>query len=403
MKDNKYYGEEGTAPSMQKIYGTGRISINISGEIYETRIKTLERFPETLLGNHTKRCLYYNKCSNELFFDRNRLFFDAILFYYQSYGILKCPQAISLELFEEECRFYEISEDAIFKLRARGVDMSYLCKKDSIEDLGSTSIRATLWNVIRYPETSLMAKVYVIFSMTVIFFSIAISCVETEFTHQPPNSVTKARDVKNKTWSAIELGFNCWFLFEVVLTFLCAPSKKDFFTSKMNIIDMIAVIPYFFVLMFAVKHVSNLGLLKILRILRVTRLFRLSRHSTRIKVVGEVMKNSFQELKTLFMIIVIVVVLQGGVMYYIEGFHEGTKFTSIPVSAYWSVVTATTVGYGDIYPTTTTGILVASVFMILGTLLLVTPVLNFADKFKAAYDSVTVPSWETELQPQAIT
>ena len=96
----------------------GRIVINVSGELYETNIKTLGRYPQTLLGNFHKRSTYYSSQCGLYFFDRSRLFFDAILFFYQSNGILKCPPELPLSLFEEECRFFELPEEVISKLRA---------------------------------------------------------------------------------------------------------------------------------------------------------------------------------------------------------------------------------------------------------------------------------------------
>ena len=60
-----------------------RIAINVSGMRVETRLKTLSRFPDTLLGDDSRRTRYYDPLRNEYFFDRNRLCFDSILYYYQ--------------------------------------------------------------------------------------------------------------------------------------------------------------------------------------------------------------------------------------------------------------------------------------------------------------------------------
>ena len=60
-----------------------RIVINVSGMRVETRLRTLNRFPDTLLGDGTRRTRYYDPLRNEYFFDRNRLCFDSILYYYQ--------------------------------------------------------------------------------------------------------------------------------------------------------------------------------------------------------------------------------------------------------------------------------------------------------------------------------
>jgi len=60
-----------------------RIVINVSGMRVETRLRTLNRFPLTLLGDVSRRTRYYDPLRNEYFFDRNRLCFDSILYYYQ--------------------------------------------------------------------------------------------------------------------------------------------------------------------------------------------------------------------------------------------------------------------------------------------------------------------------------
>ena len=60
-----------------------RIVINVSGMRVETRLRTLSRFPDTLLGDDIRRTRYYDPLRNEYFFDRNRLCFDSILYYYQ--------------------------------------------------------------------------------------------------------------------------------------------------------------------------------------------------------------------------------------------------------------------------------------------------------------------------------
>ena len=66
--------------------GRRKVVFNVSGEIYETFEETLSRYPETLLGNRKKRSVYYCSSSGLDYFDRSRLFFDAILTYYQLDG-----------------------------------------------------------------------------------------------------------------------------------------------------------------------------------------------------------------------------------------------------------------------------------------------------------------------------
>ncbi|XP_035238545.1 potassium voltage-gated channel subfamily A member 2 isoform X2 [Anguilla anguilla] len=94
-----------------------RVVINISGLRFETQLKTLSQFPETLLGDPKKRMRYFDPLRNEYFFDRNRPSFDAILYYYQSGGRIRRPVNVPIDIFSEEIRFYELGEEAMEKFR----------------------------------------------------------------------------------------------------------------------------------------------------------------------------------------------------------------------------------------------------------------------------------------------
>ena len=90
---------------LRRIWAVGmdlndRIILNISGEIYETQIQTARRFPDTLLGCDQKRFKFFNSETGHYQFNRNKIFFDAILYFYQSSGILRCPPGIPLYLFK---------------------------------------------------------------------------------------------------------------------------------------------------------------------------------------------------------------------------------------------------------------------------------------------------------------
>lgn len=92
---------------------SARVKINISGKMYETLYSTLARFPNTLLGSPAKRNKYFDKERQEYFFNRNRNAFDAILFYYQSNGLLTRPNNVRLQEFCDELKFFEIEEETL--------------------------------------------------------------------------------------------------------------------------------------------------------------------------------------------------------------------------------------------------------------------------------------------------
>lgn len=94
-----------------------RVVINISGLRFETQLRTLQNFSNTLLGDPRRRVRYFDPLRNEYFFDRNRPSFDAILYYYQSNGRLRRPVNVPLDVFTEEIKFFELGEEAFNKFR----------------------------------------------------------------------------------------------------------------------------------------------------------------------------------------------------------------------------------------------------------------------------------------------
>lgn len=96
-----------------------RIVINVSGQRHETQLRTLERFPDTLLGNAAKRRRYWDRRRSEIYLDRHRPSFQAVLYYYQSGGRLRRPIEVPDDVFLEELEFYEISDSAIVEYKVK--------------------------------------------------------------------------------------------------------------------------------------------------------------------------------------------------------------------------------------------------------------------------------------------
>ncbi|CAH8537849.1 unnamed protein product [Schistosoma margrebowiei] len=151
-----------------------RIILNISGLRYETQFSTLNKFPNTLLGNPKKLDQYYDSLRNEYFFDRNRPSFDAILYYYQSGGRLRRPVNVPIDVFTEEINFYELDEDAIEKYRD---DEGFI--REDVKILPNNKLQRKLWLLFEYPESSISARCIAICSIFVIILSIIIFCIET--------------------------------------------------------------------------------------------------------------------------------------------------------------------------------------------------------------------------------
>eukprot|EP00061_Rhincodon_typus_P017364 g46032.t1 len=233
-----------------------RVVINISGLRFETQLRTLAQFPDTLLGDPKKRMGYFDPLRNEYFFDRNRPSFDAILYYYQSGGRLRRPVNVPLDIFSEEIRFYELGEEAMEMFRE---DEGFI--KEEERPLPTNEFQRQIWLLFEYPESSGPARVIAIVSVMVILISIVSFCLETlpAFRDDKENAVGGRPLYNNDTvpfhtptfadpFFIVETLCIIWFSFEFLVRLFASPSKPSFFRNIMNIIDIVAITPYFITL-----------------------------------------------------------------------------------------------------------------------------------------------------------
>ncbi|XP_043569524.1 potassium voltage-gated channel subfamily A member 1-like [Chiloscyllium plagiosum] len=375
-----------------------RAFINISGLRFETQLRTLAQFPNTLLGNPRKRMRYFDPLRNEYFFDRNRPSFDAILYFYQSGGRLRRPVNVPVDVFLEEIRFYEMGDEAIDNLRE---EEGFIKEEERV--LPSNEYQRQVWLLFEYPESSGAAKGIAIVSVLVILISIIIFCLETlpEFREDShPNLMNFAANGTETVgmnsftdpFFIIETLCIVWFSFELLVRFFSSPSKPGFFKNIMNIIDIVAIIPYFITLFTElVHHQSNgqqtmsLAILRVIRLVRVFRIFKLSRHSKGLQILGKTLQASLRELGLLMFFLFIGVILFSSAVYFAETDDRDSSFSSIPDAFWWAVVTMTTVGYGDMYPITIGGKIVGSLCAIAGVLTIALPVPVIVSNFNYFY------------------
>ncbi len=152
------------------------------------------------------------------------------------------------------------------------------------------------------------------------------------------------------------------FTIEYILRILCVSQPKKYIFSFYGIIDLLSTIPKYLSLLFVGTH--SLVALKALRLLRVFRILKLAPYISESNSLLRALGASRTKISVFIFSVVVLCIIFGTLMYLIEGDESG--FTSIPVSIYWSIVTLTTVGYGDIAPQSPIGQLLASLIMILG-------------------------------------
>ncbi|XP_053572176.1 potassium voltage-gated channel subfamily A member 1-like [Bombina bombina] len=382
-----------------------RVIINIAGLRFETQLSTLNQFPDTLLGDPEKRMRFFDPLRNEYFFDRNRPSFDGILYFYQSGGKIRRPVNVSIDVFADEIRFYELGEEAMERFRE---DEGFL--KDEEKPLPRNEFQRQVWLIFEYPESSSSARGIAIVSVLVILISIITFCLETlpEFRDEnelPPSLSKVLNDTQQPAppsgltdpFFIIETTCVIWFTFELLVRFFACPSKPEFSKNIMNIIDIVAIIPYFITLgtELAEQQTNNgqqamsLAILRVIRLVRVFRIFKLSRHSKGLQILGQTLKASMRELGLLIFFLFIGVILFSSAVYFAEADDPDSHFSSIPDAFWWAVVTMTTVGYGDMRPVTVGGKIVGSLCAIAGVLTIALPVPVIVSNFNYFYHRET--------------
>nr|XP_005569927.1 PREDICTED: potassium voltage-gated channel subfamily A member 5 [Macaca fascicularis]XP_011743834.1 potassium voltage-gated channel subfamily A member 5 [Macaca nemestrina] len=434
-EDEEEEGDPGLGTVEDQALGTAslhhqRVHINISGLRFETQLGTLAQFPNTLLGDPAKRLRYFDPLRNEYFFDRNRPSFDGILYYYQSGGRLRRPVNVSLDVFADEIRFYQLGDEAMERFRE---DEGFI--KEEEKPLPRNEFQRQVWLIFEYPESSGSARAIAIVSVLVILISIITFCLETlpEFRderellrhppapHQPPApapgtngsgvmappSGPTVAPLLPRTLAdpffIVETTCVIWFTFELLVRFFACPSKAGFSRNIMNIIDVVAIFPYFITLGTELaeqqpgggggsqngQQAMSLAILRVIRLVRVFRIFKLSRHSKGLQILGKTLQASMRELGLLIFFLFIGVILFSSAVYFAEADNQGTHFSSIPDAFWWAVVTMTTVGYGDMRPVTVGGKIVGSLCAIAGVLTIALPVPVIVSNFNYFYHRET--------------
>ncbi len=161
------------------------------------------------------------------------------------------------------------------------------------------------------------------------------------------------------------------FLVEYVLRlYACTANPREqfrhpvlgrlrFALTPMAIVDLVAVLPLFFLLFAGI----DIGSLRLLRVLRV---FKLMRYSPAMAMLGRVVYNERKGLFGAFVILLILLLLSSTAAYYLEREGQPKTFGSIPDAMWWAMAALTTVGYGDVTPATPLGRIIAGFVAILG-------------------------------------
>lgn len=221
------------------------------------------------------------------------------------------------------------------------------------------NLRDTLRTIIFGTDTP-GGKAFDVVLLVLILSSIAIVAVD---------SVEDIHATYGATLFKLELALTGLFTIEYALRIFAAQQRTRYIFSFYGLVDLMSLLPTY--LGFAFGSLQSLLVIRVLRLLRVFRVLKLVRLLTEAAELSRALRASLPKITVFLGTVLSVVVIIGTAMHLIEGPAHG--FTSIPRSMYWAIVTLTTVGYGDIAPSTPLGQTLASLVMILGYGVLAVP------------------------------
>ena len=200
-----------------------------------------------------------------------------------------------------------------------------------------------------------------------------------------------------------------WFitiLFSIEYAFRIFTANKPFryIFSFYGLIDLVSIVPKF-ISLFLIGPVS-FDILRTLRLFRVFRILKITRHWDDFNKLLIALYNSLSKILVFLFAVIVLSIIFGAIMYIVEGNKSG--FTSIPVSIYWCIVTLTTVGYGDIHPTTPLGQFIAATIMVLSYAIIAVPTGIISVEYMRSSDNVSISTnllcpncWHESHQPDA--
>ena len=167
----------------------------------------------------------------------------------------------------------------------------------------------------------------------------------------------------------LEWAFTLLFSMEYLLRIYSSPKPLRYIFSFYGLVDLLSIIPTYVALLF--PGANYWLVVRLLRVLRIFRVFKLVRYLSEANLLLRSMYAARRKVLVFFTVVLVLCVIFGSLMFLVEGPDNG--FSSIPRSIYWTIVTITTVGYGDITPQTVIGQIIATMAMLTGYSIIAIP------------------------------
>ncbi|CAO2604381.1 Potassium voltage-gated channel subfamily G member 3 [Lemmus lemmus] len=407
--------------------GAASVVLNVGGARYSLSRELLKDFPlrrvSRLHGCRSERdvlevCDDYDRERNEYFFDRHSEAFGFILLYVRGHGKLRfAPRMCELSFYNE-----------MIYWGLEGAHLEYCCQRrldDRMSDThtfhaadelgreqarpaGSEAAPSRRWlermrRTFEEPTSSLAAQILASVSVVFVIVSMVVLCASTLPDWRAAAADNRSLDDRSR-YSAIPgrepsgiIEAICigWFTAECIVRFIVSKNKCEFVKRPLNIIDLLAITPYYISVLMTVFTGENSQLqragvtLRVLRMMRIFWVIKLARHFIGLQTLGLTLKRCYREMVMLLVFICVAMAIFSALSQLLEhGLDLETSnkdFASIPAACWWVIISMTTVGYGDMYPITVPGRILGGVCVVSGIVLLALPITFIYHSFVQCY------------------
>ncbi|XP_070767392.1 voltage-gated potassium channel regulatory subunit KCNG2-like [Enoplosus armatus] len=396
--------------------------VNVGGIRYAFPWSTLEDVPQSRLSRlrfcTTRReiaefCDDYDEMRHEFFFDRDPLAFRAILNLLAK-GKLRLQQEVCNVALHSELLYWGINIGQMepccrHRMMCSVEEVAEHQRKENEWRQRRRALRAPvaegslfhmLGEAVENPHVGLAGKVFAFLSVTMVVVTVVSLCIST-MSDQQQQEPTGCR------MFVVESVCVAWFSFEFLVRFFHAQSKLEFARGPLTLIDAAAILPYYVSLFLELwdesaqdaaagagkSTLDKLGLiLRVMRALRILYVMRLARHSLGLQTLGLTIQRSMTDFGLLLLFVCVAVTLFSPLVHLAESElapntarSPHLSFSSIPASYWWSIISVTTVGYGDMVPRSIPGQLVALISILCGILILSFPSTSIFHTFHRTY------------------
>lgn len=210
--------------------------------------------------------------------------------------------------------------------------------------------RFKLWQLTQSVHSSRPAFIYSCISKLVVVASVIIAFLNASAVG---------------SWEVVEVVLEIFFGIEFGLRLACCPHLLEFLLGFFNLVDLLSVVPFFFRLTPLLRMNDTM-----LLVVPFVRLLKLMRWFEKLQLLLQAFKRAVEALPSLLFTMAVIALFFAEVLYLVEPVES---IQSLPYALWFTIVTMTTVGYGDYTPTTTVGRSVASVLIITSALYMAMP------------------------------